>query len=168
MRTVRKPKLTEVAGIKQLLDQAAEDGHLLRRPIIELYETVRDFFVYADEQGVAGCCALHIDMLDLAEIRSTAVRPDLRGQGVGVKLLEACIEEARALEIARVYALTRAPEFFERHGFACVDKKDLPHKVFQDCVRCPLFPDCDETAVIRYLNARAGSKPGRNSEGWAV
>ena len=141
-----------MVGVKKLLDEAAEHGDLLRRPIMELYETARDFVVYADEQGVGGCCALHIDMEDLAEIRSLAVRPDLRGQGVGVRLLDACIAEARDLEIARVYALTRAPEFFARHGFEEVDKHTLPHKVFQDCVRCPLFPDCDEVAVVRRLD----------------
>lgn len=162
MRTIRKPKLTEVAGIKQLLDRAAQEGHLLPRPIMELYEHVRDFCVYADEQGVGGCCALHIDMLELAEIRSLAVRSDLQGQGIGVRLLEACLDEARALSIARVYALTRIPAFFEKHGFVLKDKHELPHKVFDDCVRCPLFPDCDEVAVIRSLDGPDKVVPQNN------
>ena len=152
MRTVRRPKLAEMTEVKRLLDAAARDGDLLARPIMELYETARDFVVCADEAGVAGCCALHIDLADLAEIRSLTVRHDLRGQGWGRRLLEACVEDARALEIARVYALTRAPAFFEKYGFAGVDKHELPHKVFQDCVKCPLFPDCDEVAMVRHLN----------------
>jgi len=153
MKTIRKPKLTEMAGIKRLLDAAAAKGLLLQRPIMELYEFARDFYVYVDEQGVGGCCALHIDMVDLAEVRSLAVRPDLQGQGVGVKLLNACLDEARAMDIARVYALTRNQAFFEGQGFALIDKHELPHKVFADCVRCPLFPDCDEVAVVRSLGA---------------
>jgi len=152
METIRKPKLTEVAGIKKLLDEAAANGAILPRPVMELYETARDFIVYVDGEGVAGCCALHIDAADLAEIRSLVVRPDLRGNRLGARLLEAAVDEARALEIARVYALTRAPEFFAKHGFHRVDKHDLPHKVFQDCVRCHLFPDCDEEAVVRRLD----------------
>ena len=151
MKTVRKPRLTEIKGIKKLLDEAAKGGLVLPRPVMELYETARDFVVYVDETGVAGCCALHIDMEDLAEIRSLVVRPDLRGQGVGADLLEACMKEARDLDIARVFALTRAAGFFVKNGFAEMDKHDLPHKVFQDCVRCPLFPDCDEVAVMRWL-----------------
>ena len=156
MKIVRKPKLTEVPGIKKLLDEAAKDGDVLPRPIMELYETVRDFYTYVDERGVGGCCALHIDMADLAEIRSLVVRPDLRRQRIGSRLLEACMDEARGLDIARVYALTRAPEFFTKSGFYPIDKQELPHKVFQDCVRCPLFPDCDEVAVMRDLRLTEG------------
>jgi pyrroline-5-carboxylate reductase len=152
MNTIRKPKLTEIAAIKRLLDSAAEEGDVLRRPLMELYENVRDFYTYADEQGVAGCCALHIDMVDLAEIRSLVVRPDLRGRGIGRNLLNACLDEARGLHITRVYCLTRNSEFFARHGFVEVGKHELPHKVFDDCVRCSLFPDCDEIAMTRLLD----------------
>ncbi|HEO70469.1 MAG TPA: N-acetyltransferase [Candidatus Hydrogenedentes bacterium] len=148
MKTVRKPKLTEMTEVKKLLDAAAAQGALLRRPIMELYEFARDFHVYVDEAGMGGCAALHIDMADLAEVRSLAVREDLRGSGIGARLLDACLNEARRLEIARVYALTRQPTFFKHHGFEEVDKHTLPHKVFQDCMKCPLFPDCDEVAVI--------------------
>ena len=148
MKTIRKPKLTEVEGIKRLLDGAAEGGAVLRRPLMELYENVRDFYTYVDEQGVGGCCALHIDMVDLAEIRSLVVRPDLRSKQIGRQLLTACLDEAKALDISRVYALTRSPEFFVKNGFVEVDKHELPHKVFNDCVRCPMFPDCDEVAMI--------------------
>jgi pyrroline-5-carboxylate reductase len=151
MKVIRKPRLTEVIEIKRLLDKEAETGSLLRRPIMELYENVRDFYVYADENGLGGCCALHIDTEDLAEIRSLMVRSDLRGTGVGRNLLEACLQEAQGLNIGRVYALTRVPVFFASQGFTEIDMHQLPHKVFQDCVRCPLFPDCDEVAMIRAL-----------------
>ena len=153
MKTIRKPRLTEIAEIKRLIDSAAEEGAVLRRPLMELYESVRDFYTYVDEQGVGGCCALHIDMVDLAEIRSLVVRPDLRGSGVGKMLLTACLEEARSLNIARVYCLTRNPDFFGAHGFSQVEKQDLPHKVFNDCVRCSLFPDCDEIAMTCMLGS---------------
>lgn len=167
MHVIRKPRLTEVPAVKKLLDGAAQDGAVLARPLMRLYETARDFYVYADEQGVGGCCALHIDMADLAEIRSLVVRPDLRGQGIGRRLIEACIAEAARLEIARVYALTRVPEFFARHGFGEIDKHQLPHKVFQDCINCSLFPECDEVAYIRYLDAASDGASARGKEGSA-
>jgi amino-acid N-acetyltransferase len=145
-----------MGDIKKLIDQAVASENVLPRPLLELYECARDFYTYVDDLGVGGCCALHIDLADLAEIRSLVVRSDLRQQGVGSKLLQACIDEARALEVARVYALTRSPAFFGKHGFVEVDKQELPHKVYNDCVRCPRFPDCDEVAMIfQVLNGKA-------------
>ena len=151
---IRKPRLSEIAGVKALVDEAAREGRVLPRTIAELYESVRDFHVYVDEHGVGGCCALHIDMADLAELRSLVVRRELRGCGVAVRLIEACMEEAAALRIARVYALTRVRPLFEKLGFGEIDKRELPHKVFKDCVRCHLFPGCDEIAMIRRVNLK--------------
>ena len=148
---VRKPSVAEMAEVQALVEKAAQAGAVLPRTEEEYYEHLRDFLVYADEHGVGGCCALHLDMATLAEIRSLVVRPDLRGAGVGRKLLEACMEEARALGIARVYALTRVPALFVKLGFHEVDKRELPHQVYKDCVRCPLFPGCDESAMVRDL-----------------
>ncbi len=146
---VRKPKLTEVESIKSLLDDAARDGRVLPRDLMELYTNVRDFHVYVDESGLGGCGALHVDMIDLAEVRSLVVREDLRGRGVGAQLLDALLGEAIGLDIGRVYALTREPDFFLRQGFELVSKDELPYKVFKDCMRCPLFPGCDEVAVMK-------------------
>ncbi|MFP4500836.1 MAG: N-acetyltransferase [Candidatus Hydrogenedentota bacterium] len=157
MYVVRKPKLTEVVELKALLDREAQQGAILPRDLAELYTNVRDFNVYRDEAGLGGCAALHIDMVDLAEVRSLVVRPDLQGTGVGRKLLHMVIEEACTLDIARVYALTRVPAFFQRNGFHEVDKEELPYKVYKDCMRCPLFPGCDEVAVVKDLGTSSGA-----------
>lgn len=151
-RTVRKALMADVAGIKALIDAEAETGEVLPRTRNELYECLRDFHVFEKDGAVAGCCALHIDLEDLAEIRSLVVHKDFRGHDAGRALVEACIGEARDLGIARVYALTRVERFFRKLGFQDIDKHDLPSKVFRDCVRCPLFPDCDEVAVALDLN----------------
>jgi len=144
---IRKPRLSEVRELKALLDEAAADGTVLPRELPELYENVRDFVVYVDERGLGGCSALHIDMIDLAEVRSLVVRSDLRGTGVGAALVRAELQEARELAISRVYALTRVENFFLKLGFEIVPKDDLPYKVFKDCLRCPLMHACDEVAV---------------------
>ena len=151
---IRKPTLAEVQGIKRLIDDTVvQDGAMLSRTLIELCENIRDFQVYVDEDGVGGCCALHVEMADLAEIRSLAVRRELRARGLGVRLLRACLNEAAELGLPRVYALTRAPEFFGKQGFREVEMHELPHKVFRDCVRCALFPECDEVAMVLDLPA---------------
>lgn len=152
MGTIRKPKLTEIVAMKKLLDEAADEGKVLSRRLAEMFENARDFYVYVDEEGVGGLTALHIDLIDLAEVRSLVVRKNLRGAGIGRGLVEAAIDEARRLDIERVYAFTRIPQFFLRLGFATVDRAELPYKAFKDCLQCPLFPDCDETALIRDLS----------------
>ena len=146
--TARMPLIHEAPGIKALIDEAVKEGSVLPRTLSELCESLRDFEVVVDEQGVGGGAALHIDTESLAEIRSLVVRKDLRGRDIGSVLVEACIAEARKLGIKQVYALTRVPQFFHKLGFYLVDKQELPSKVFKDCVRCHLFPGCDELAVL--------------------
>lgn len=153
MGEIRKPRVGDVPAIKTLIDREAARGSMLARTAMELYENIRDFHTYVDRDGVAGCCALHVDAGELAEVRSLVVREDLRGRRIGAKLVNACVEEARELGVRRVYALTRAPGFFEKLGFKEIDKRELPHKVFRDCVRCPLFPMCDEVAMVRDFEA---------------
>ena len=154
MHVVRKPKLTEVRDMKALIDLEVQRGSVLNRELPELYENARDFYVYADERGLGGCCAMHIDQIDLAEIRTLLVRDDLRGQGIGSQLMRACVHEAQTLDIARIYTLTRVPRFFAANGFAEIHKDELPTKVYKDCLRCPRYHDCDEIAMICDLDTK--------------
>jgi amino-acid N-acetyltransferase len=151
MGLVRKPKLTEIVAMKALLDEAAAEGHVLTRQLAEMFENARDFHVYVDDQGVGGLSALHIDLQDLAEVRSLVVRRDLRGAGVGRLLVRAALDEAQTMGIERVYVFTRIPDFFLGLGFTVVDRSELPYKAFKDCQQCPLFPGCDETPLIYDL-----------------
>jgi amino-acid N-acetyltransferase len=79
------------------------------------------------------------------------VADDAQGRGVGTALLRACLEDAKRLAIEKVFALTYKPGFFEKKGFRHIDKGELPHKVWLECVKCVKFPDCDEVAVICTL-----------------
>lgn len=152
---IRKARVQDVKAIHGLLMSCSKQDLLLPRPVGELYSHLREFFVVADEeasgQPALGCCALSICWDDLAEIRSLAVEDSLRKQGWGRKLVEACISEAVTLGLYRVFTLTYQVGFFESMGFSVVEKEVLPQKVWFDCVRCPKFPDCDETAMLIEL-----------------
>ncbi len=148
---IRKAKLSDVKYIYKLISYFSKRGDVISRPLIELYEHVRDFFVYEDRDLIVGACSLHICWEDLAEIRSLVVSEEYQGKGIGTDLVKACLEEASVLEIPKVFALTRVPAFFERMGFKVIDKKSLPHKVWADCVRCPKFPECDEVPVMKEI-----------------
>ncbi|HDM76942.1 MAG TPA: N-acetyltransferase [Deltaproteobacteria bacterium] len=146
---LRKAKISDVKHIHSLLNMFAREGLLLPRSLSELYDSLRDFFVYCDEdKRILGCSALHICWEDLAEVRSLAVHPEYHQRGIGNRLVQACLEEARELEISRVFVLTYQEKFFSDIGFKKVDKSVLPHKVWGDCLKCPKFPNCDEIAMI--------------------
>jgi len=146
---IRKATITEVADIQALVNLYAERGDMLPRALHDLYDNLRDFFVYEEGGKIVGVCALHITWDNLAEIRSLAVAEAHTGRGIGGRLIEACLDEARALKIGRVFALTYIPEYFKRQGFRQIDKATLPHKIWHDCLNCVKFPNCDEQAVIR-------------------
>ncbi|MCJ7499340.1 N-acetyltransferase [bacterium] len=148
---LRKARIGDVPEIHTLVNSFATRGEMLGRSRSELYEGLRDFFVVEQDGKVLGCSALHINWEDLAEVRSLAVASDQQGKGMGKTLVNACIEEARSLGIARIYALTYRPGFFEGVGFSRVPKESLPHKVWGDCLKCPQFPNCDEDALIMEL-----------------
>lgn len=145
---IRKAKLTDVKAIQSLVNRYADSGQMLPRTLNELYEHLRDFHVYEENGSLVGVCALHVSWDGLAEIRSLAVHPDRVKQGIGAKLVRQCLAEALSLQVARVFVLTYQDEFFRKLGFSDVDKKELPHKIWTDCLNCVKFPHCDESALI--------------------
>lgn len=147
---IRKATVRDARDIHRLISHFAKTGQVIPRALSEIYENIREFFVFVPEGKdlIAGACALHICWEDLAEIRSLVVSEEYQGIGVGAKLVAACLEEAQKLEIPKVFVLTNSPDFFEKLGFSPIDKRELPHKVWADCVKCPKFPECDEEALI--------------------
>jgi amino-acid N-acetyltransferase len=77
-----------------------------------------------------------------------AVDENFQRKGIGSRLVAACLAEAEFFGIAQVFTLTYQPSFFASLGFKPIDKKELPHKVWSDCINCPKFPDCNEEAMI--------------------
>jgi len=149
---IRKARVTDAATIQRLILPFAERDEMLPRSLGEIYENIRDFFVAEDEEGtIVGCGALHVCWSHLAEIKSLAVSETCQGLGYGRRLVLACLEEAAALDLRTSFALTYRPGFFARLGFRVVDKATLPHKVWNECVRCPKFLGCREIAVVRDL-----------------
>lgn len=145
---IRKAKLADVKAIQALVNRYAESGQMLPRSLNELYENLRDFHLYEEGGVPAGVCALHVSWAGLAEIRSLAVHPDKTKKGIGSTLVRRCLEEAVELQVERVFVLTYKDAFFRKLGFSDVDKKELPHKIWTDCLNCVKFPNCDESALI--------------------
>jgi amino-acid N-acetyltransferase len=147
---VEKARIPDVIQIHQLINHFADAGEMLPRPLSELYDCIRDFFVIKEGERVVACAALHVSWSDLAEIRSVAVAEDCQRKGLGDQIVAACLNEAAELGIKTVFCFTYQPDFFKRHRFVDIDKTELPRKVWTDCFRCPKFPNCDEIALIYH------------------
>ena len=150
---IRKARIRDVKTIHKILQEYGDRGELLPRPFSVLYDHLRDFYVFEADGRVVGCCALQFCWEDLAEIRSLAVRPEMSRQGIGSQLVQAVLEEAKAFGVTRVFSLTYRPGFFEQFGFRRIDRSELPIKIWADCILCVKFPDCDEPAMMKCLDA---------------
>jgi amino-acid N-acetyltransferase len=144
---IRKAILQDARQIHKLLLTYAKDGLVLSRSLMEIFESIRDFYVFVEDGRVVGAAALNICWEDLAEVRSLVVHQDYGGMGIGRDLVEACLSEARQLGIGRVFALTYQQTFFEKLGFTVIEKSELPQKIWGDCIKCAKFPECDEIAL---------------------
>lgn len=161
---IRKARVHDVRRIKQLIENHMHEGFMLPRPLSELYENIRDFFVIEEDGEVHGAAALHIVWEDLAEIKSLVVDHYGRGKGWGRDLVDACIKEAEELSIDRVFALTQVPGFFSKQNFFEIDRAHLPHKVWAECIKCHKFPECDEIAVGYNVSNKGGFVPQEDSQ----
>lgn len=145
---IRKAFVSDIKTIHKLVNEFARKGEMLPRSLNELYENLRDFYIAEEDNEIKGICALHILWEDLAEIRSLAVKKEHQKKGIGSILVKRSLQEAKKLGIKRVFVLTYLPDFFKKFGFKEIDKSKLPQKIWGDCIKCPKFPECDESALI--------------------
>jgi amino-acid N-acetyltransferase len=144
---IRKARLTDSEAIHELVNFYAKKGLMLSRSRSSIYEYIRNYSIMEERGEVIGIGALTILWSDLAEIRTLAVTESLSGQGIGRKLVEHFLKEARDLGISKVFTLTYQIEFFEKCGFNIISKEYMPHKIWKDCLNCPKFPNCDEVLM---------------------
>lgn len=151
MLQLRKAGVADARAITELIAPFAAADLMLPRRLPQLYEAIRDFHVLYDDGQLVGCAALHVFDGELAEVKSLAVAAAAHGRGHASRLVGACLDEARALGLAKVFALVLRSDLWEKLGFVCADKETLPQKVFGECLFCPKFERCDELAVVYAL-----------------
>ncbi|WP_457643459.1 N-acetyltransferase [Persephonella sp.] len=152
---LRKATVKDGQEIFNILQRYAIEGILLPRSLNSIYENIRDFFVYEEDEKIVGVGSLHIFWEDLAEIKSLAVLPEHQHRGIGKQIVKECIKEAKQLGIKKVFALTYVPQFFEKMGFKVVDKSEFPQKVWTECIHCVKFNECKEVPVMLQLEEQS-------------
>ena len=149
---IRKAIIKDAKQIQSLINYYAAKNLMISRSLNEIYENIRDFWIYKENRKIIGCCGLHIvGWENLAEIKSLVVDKRKQKKGIGKNLVDLCIKEAKELKVRNIFVLTYIPSFFKKFGFKKISKTKLPHKIWAECYKCPKFPSCDEEAFIKSI-----------------
>jgi len=149
---VIKPNLNNIIDIQRLLKPYVDEGIILSRDEDEIAANIRSYKMIYNNDIPVGVGALHIFSPFLGEIRSLAVDKKYQGKGIGKKLVNSLLKEAKELGLKEVLVLTYKKEFFEKLGFKEIEKEAIPEKkIWADCIKCKFFPNCNETALIISL-----------------
>jgi amino-acid N-acetyltransferase len=133
--TIRPATTSDIKTIRHIIDVNKASRRMLEKETVTLYETVQEFVVAEIDGKVVGCGALHVLWEDLAEVRTVGVEDNVRGQGVGHKILEELIERAKKIGVKRIFCLTFETEFFGRHGFKEIEGTPVSHEVYNELLR---------------------------------
>ena len=148
-----KATLLDIPQMRNLVKNEIKEGVILDRSEDEVATNIRSYVLAKDEDKIIGYAALHIHSPRLAEIRSLIVDSDFRGHGIGQKIVNYTLQEAKSLQVQEdVLVLTYLPDFFKKLGFKEIEKENIPeHKIWADCIKCIHFPICNEVALVYRL-----------------
>ncbi len=149
--TLRAASPSQAARITAAIAANQEAGHLLPRTREDVTRHIARFIVAMQGRRLAGFAELAPLSATVAEVRSLVVLADARGHGVGQALVGELTRRARAGGFDKLSAFTHAPAYFAHMGFSIVPHLWVPEKVFADCVGCPLFRRCGQTAMALAL-----------------
>ncbi len=98
-------------------------------PVDDLPVSLDDFIVATQNNEVIGVAGLEV-YGDNGLLRSLAVDPALRGQGIANKLLQQIETLAGVKGLKAIYLLTEtAPEYFDRKNYTKIKRADVPAEV---------------------------------------
>ena len=158
---IAKATEADAEGIKQIIDSYAfkEDGsgQLIPLTLAQIKQAIKHGWFYTAKAGeaVIGCGSV-AEYNGIAEFRSWAVREEYHEQGIGEKLAEACIEQAKNNGHKTLHALTQEQNASRllKLGFYSNGpgkKNSPPEKLAKDCAKCPIYDRCNETAMAKAL-----------------
>jgi amino-acid N-acetyltransferase len=132
---IRPARTADVAAVRRLVGLYTEDGRLLAKAPVTLYEDVQEFLVAEIDGVIIGCGALHVMWEDLGEIRTLAVDPEHARHGIGGRILDGLIGRARDLGLGRLFCLTFEVDFFRSRGFDEIEGSPVDHAVFEQLLQ---------------------------------
>ena len=148
--TLTPASVQDIPDMLALMEEHVKAQLMLPRTADDLREKIGNFIVARTPEGkIAGTAALRPFGDGYFEVRSLAVDCNCVNAGIGSKLVAALLDKARKLNppAVSVFALTKRPNLFLRLGFKLAFRERFPAKIWTDCLQCPKYDDCDETAV---------------------
>ena len=108
-------------------------------------------FGYYLFDDLVGCATLRKDG-EMYSVDWLAVAEHMRGKGLGSGLVDVIAREAGEREANRLWALARAPEFFEKIGFRRTVENDGIGPVLANCLVCPQYhKSCFPAIMLKDL-----------------
>jgi len=147
MLAVRKPSVSDVGAMHQLMVPHVMNEVLLPRTPRQIVERLRDYVIAEEDGEIIGLAALSLVECHLAELGAVVCeRPDLLE-----RLVQVALDEARLVGVERVFVLAQDAVPYERLGFEKVAIQALPEKRDRQCLRCSRLPRCRQIPLVRKL-----------------
>src|SRR5262245_12926773 len=116
--TIESARPEDLLAIRSLLERG-------KLPTAGIEQHLGAAVVAREGSRLVGCAAIEL-YAPAALLRSVAVDPAVRGQGIGIRLTEAALELARARGVQTAYLLTEtASAFFPRFGFQSIPRAQV-------------------------------------------
>lgn len=144
--TLRAARVGDVSAIRSLIEPYVATRAIVSKPPVAYFESLQEFVVAECDGEILGCGALHVIWEDVAEVRTIAVHPSMKGHGIGHLMLGNLVDHARQLGVSRVFCLTFEVDFFGRHGFVEIEGDPVEPDVYGE-----LLQSYDE-GVAEYLD----------------
>lgn len=159
---IRQAVPADGPALLDLFDCYARLGLVLPRTPEMVYRHLREYVVAIEDGQVVGCAGLRIYHPGLAEVVGVAVAGGQQGRGIGRRVVNAVIDEARRFGIGRVFALTLRDSFFQQLGFRIGTLEEVPEKIAADKADGIDRTLCMKTTVIMDLDPVDHVETGEN------
>lgn len=153
-----RPRRADLRCVTDIYDLIrGNPDELIVRPIGDIVRNIDRFFVIYRDDKLAGCVSYTIlpeagdHTRTSIEVSSLVVRADMRGLGIGRRLVAAVVRAVRDLRVHQVIALTLTPGFFRTLDFVEIPKTEILHKIYTGCINCMKHTNpfaCPEVAMV--------------------
>ena len=109
--------MDQAGSIHQFLSPFIAKDQLLSRSEEDIRHLVKRGFVATEGDRIVGFAAVEVYSKKLAELQCLAVDPRMQGKGIGQKLVEMCVVEAKKEGVIELMAITANENIFRRCGF---------------------------------------------------